>query len=353
LDRFGRGPLLPQAVQLYREWPLQSADDAFWLEDRAKVEIVDSRGKTLLGEAMGQECASRPDAMGAKAIETYRRVSINVHDAFPLLTSLVEDIVDWDFPDANIARSTSIRVLPSTVPYFIIQYRDSVRSGLKFGDSFKWYDDYRNVLTRSETGIGIVRPTGPMGLIVVRVKPEAFTFLFGESLQYFSDAKIDLGEIFAPHEIEQLESMVSRAATSADRARVVAQFLSGYGCLRDPDPVMRWAAAWLRANPSLPVKHVATELGVSERQLLRKFQNAFGVGPKQFARSVRIEKVFAARRRGSNWADIAYGCGFADQAHMINDFNAVVGATPGRALSPSPRASELSRGEPIRDYIIW
>jgi hypothetical protein len=49
---------------------------------------------------------------------------------------------------------------------------------------------------------------------------------------------------------------------------------------------------------------------------------------KQFARCARIEKVFLERTRGSAWADIAYGCGFADQAHMINDFNTVLGAPP-------------------------
>jgi len=54
----------------------------------------------------------------------------------------------------------------------------------------------------------------------------------------------------------------------------------------------------------------------------------FGASPKQFARVARIEKVLAMRQAGSAWADIAYGCGFADQAHMINDFDAIVGETP-------------------------
>jgi methylphosphotriester-DNA--protein-cysteine methyltransferase len=54
----------------------------------------------------------------------------------------------------------------------------------------------------------------------------------------------------------------------------------------------------------------------------------FGAGPKLFARVARIEKVLAMRQHGSAWADIAYACGFADQAHMINDFDAIVGEPP-------------------------
>jgi AraC-like DNA-binding protein len=54
----------------------------------------------------------------------------------------------------------------------------------------------------------------------------------------------------------------------------------------------------------------------------------FGASPKQFARVARIEKILAMRQGGSAWADIAYACGFADQAHMINDFDAIVGEPP-------------------------
>jgi AraC-like DNA-binding protein len=34
------------------------------------------------------------------------------------------------------------------------------------------------------------------------------------------------------------------------------------------------------------------------------------------------------RQAGLSWANIAHACGFADQAHMINDFDAIVGQTP-------------------------
>jgi methylphosphotriester-DNA--protein-cysteine methyltransferase len=62
--------------------------------------------------------------------------------------------------------------------------------------------------------------------------------------------------------------------------------------------------------------------------LSRSFRAMFGAGPKLFARVARIEKVLAMRQHGLAWADIAYASGFADQAHMINDFDAIVGEPP-------------------------
>ena len=87
-------------------------------------------------------------------------------------------------------------------------------------------------------------------------------------------------------------------------------------------------AALLRRDPSLRVRQLAARLCVSERHLCRDFSAMFGMGPKQFARIARIDRVLAARARGAAWADIAYATGFTDQAHMINDFTAIVGVSP-------------------------
>jgi AraC-like DNA-binding protein len=284
--------------------------------------------------------------------------SINVHESFPVLESVVEDIGDWDFPDGDMARALAIKVLPSTRPYFFIQYRESMRSSRKYRDADHPHGAYRNVITSVETGISTVRPTGPLGVVFARLKPEAVAILLGERLQCFADAKIDLAGIFEPRQISLLEEMVSEASSSFERIAAVAHFLSVHAHRREPDPVAIHAAACLRRNPSLQVRRLAANLDISERHLLRRFQAVFGASPKQFARCARLEKVLAARRDGSDWADIAYGCGFADQAHMINDFNAVLGVPPERALLPASleHYSEVSKpnaGHISHDYFVW
>jgi AraC-like DNA-binding protein len=85
-------------------------------------------------------------------------------------------------------------------------------------------------------------------------------------------------------------------------------------------------------------------LDISERHLSRGFHATFGISPKQYARLARIEKVIAARKSGLGWANVAYACGFTDQAHLIHDFGTIVGGTPaeffGAARSPNFRGGD-------------
>jgi transcriptional regulator GlxA family with amidase domain len=103
------------------------------------------------------------------------------------------------------------------------------------------------------------------------------------------------------------------------------------------DPVFSRASSWLRRNPGLRMRKLASLLGISERQLSRGFRAACGTSPKQYARLARVEKVVAARKSGLGWTDVAYACGFTDQAHLIHDFGTIVGGTPAEFFGKTVR----------------
>jgi AraC-like DNA-binding protein len=286
------------------------------------------------------------------------RRPVDVRESFPMLARFVEEISDWDLADSGMARALAIKVLPSTTPILVVQYRESMSSSRKFLDTDGPHRRYHSIITRLDTGVITIRPPGPLGAIIVRLKPEACAVFFPEPLQYFSDTKIDLADVFGAHDVEFLEEVVAEAPTSFERVTAVAQFLCTHMCPREPDLMICRAAACLRSDPSTRIHRLAADLEISERQLLRRFRNVFGLTPKQFARGVRIEKVFAERTHGSAWADIAHGCGFADQAHMIKDFNAVLGVSPERALLPASAeqasgAGGSSRASITHDYFMW
>ena len=142
------------------------------------------------------------------------------------------------------------------------------------------------------------------------------------------NVKIGLRNIFKVHDIALLEERVMECGSRSERiARVESFLLQHFGENRE-NQVFSCAASWLRRKPARRMRKLASLLGISERHLSRGFRATYGTSPKQYARLARIEKVIAARKSGLGWADVAYACGFTDQAHLIHDFGTIVGGTP-------------------------
>jgi AraC-like DNA-binding protein len=250
----------------------------------------------------------------------------------PALADLVEAIWDWDIPDGDMAAGFTINVPPSTAPYFVVQYRTLTRCRWQLGDDSFDHRNYGHVLTQTHSGTFAIRPCGPLGVITVRLKPEGAARLARASMRDLMNVKIGLGNIFRNHDISLLEEQVMEARSSRERiARVESFLLQSMGQDRE-DPVFSRASWWLRCNPGLRIRKLASRLDISERQLCRGFRATYGTSPKQYARLARIEKVIAAWKSGLGWTDIAYACGFTDQAHLIHDFGAIVGRTPVELL---------------------
>lgn len=112
---------------------------------------------------------------------------------------------------------------------------------------------------------------------------------------------------------------------------------------RRPQPDLLAAAAVdrVRERPAA-VATLAADLGISPRQLRRRFLAAVGLGPKSFAAIVRFQSALAAmlspENEGDGWADLALDAGYYDQAHMTNDFRRWTGLAPGRYLAERSRS---------------
>ena len=94
------------------------------------------------------------------------------------------------------------------------------------------------------------------------------------------------------------------------------------------------------------VGRVAERLGVTARHLRRAFTENVGIGPKDFARTVRLQRVVRLAATSKDWARIAPEAGYYDQAHLISDFRELVGFTPGafvKRAGVTPRSTVLPR----------
>lgn len=98
-----------------------------------------------------------------------------------------------------------------------------------------------------------------------------------------------------------------------------------------PDP----AASYIRhvcgrAPPQADViRQLCAKLGVSERTLRRRCDDAFGYGPKTLQRILRFQRFFELAREGrAGVADLASAAGYADQAHLTREARRMAAMTP-------------------------
>jgi AraC-like DNA-binding protein len=102
-----------------------------------------------------------------------------------------------------------------------------------------------------------------------------------------------------------------------------------------PDPkvaLIDAIAAAILADPGLTrVDDLAARHAMSVRSLQRLFRGYVGVTPKWLLKRYRLHEAADRMAAGQveDWAELALELGYADQAHFINDFRAVVGRPPG------------------------
>jgi AraC-like DNA-binding protein len=95
-----------------------------------------------------------------------------------------------------------------------------------------------------------------------------------------------------------------------------------------PDPGVVFAWERLRAtHGTARVGALVSELGWSRKRLAARFREQIGLTPKAAARLLRFDH--ARELAGTmSWGELAFACGFADQPHLIAEFNAFTGRTP-------------------------
>lgn len=79
------------------------------------------------------------------------------------------------------------------------------------------------------------------------------------------------------------------------------------------------------------VEAIAAELAWSRKHLAARFRAEVGLTPKTVARIARFGRAqaLAASGAATGWADVAAACGYADQAHLVREYAALAGSTPG------------------------
>ncbi len=118
----------------------------------------------------------------------------------------------------------------------------------------------------------------------------------------------------------------------ATMVAVLEDYLDQVGAVPDARVVeVRALVESAERDPAVTrAEQLAAAAGMSLRSLQRLFGDYVGIGPKWVIARFRILDAAAVAHRGDpvDWAGLAGELGFADQAHLIRAFTAVVGTPP-------------------------
>lgn len=97
------------------------------------------------------------------------------------------------------------------------------------------------------------------------------------------------------------------------------------------DPALAWAYGRIaETGGKIRIASLTGRLEWSRKRLSQGFHDAFGLPPKTIARMLRFQQAvaLAGRLQAPDWADIAFACGYADQAHLSREFSEFAGTSP-------------------------
>jgi AraC-like DNA-binding protein len=184
--------------------------------------------------------------------------------------------------------------------------------------------------------------------VSIRFQPGGAYPFFGVPISALTDRGVSIETLWGRDGTELREALAS--APSADAAARVletalAQRLTSSKVFEPAAATsVRRALRRMRDAETAPrIEGLARELGVSARNLRRVFLDVVGVGPKTFARIVRFQRALRAANAHAevDWDEIALAAGYYDRSHLITDFRALAGVTPG-----SLRRSRVGESEP-------
>jgi AraC-like DNA-binding protein len=170
----------------------------------------------------------------------------------------------------------------------------------------------------------------PPGTIVIgaRFRPGAGGAALGIPLAAMRDQRVDLADCL-PALARELPGDLP-ADVALELITVASARLARSG---PPDPAVVHGARLLAGPGS--VAELSDTLGLSERQLLRRFDVAVGYGPKTLHRVLRFQRLMRLLATAGPTADLAglaIETGYADQAHMTREVTRLAGRSPGNLV---------------------
>lgn len=193
-----------------------------------------------------------------------------------------------------------------------------------------------------------IEAQGAVDLLGIRFQPVGLHALLGMPMHALTDVDTDLRQV----ESRLHDRLCAATGDRVGRARIEAVEAALLDQLhartrRPPSSLAAFVAGELARGTST-IGAIADGLGVGRRRLERAFRREVGLTPQHFARIRRLQSVVRRLEHGAppqGWALLAAETGYCDQSHLIREFRALAGTTPGRYAAEQNMLNELFAAE--------
>jgi AraC-like DNA-binding protein len=179
----------------------------------------------------------------------------------------------------------------------------------------------------------------PVGTKIVgaRLHPGRAVELLGLPASELVNQSVTLAALWGQSQSDSF-ARVSDASTLTARRLALGDILAARSsrATTSHDPTITTSLYWLARHPHGRIDQLSQSLGISSRQLHRRFAAAVGYSPKMFQSVLRFQRLlhFAGNHAPQSLADLAAHAGYSDQPHMTREVQRFAGCTP-TALLPS------------------
>ena len=176
-----------------------------------------------------------------------------------------------------------------------------------------------------------VGAAGPATCLQVNLAPLGAHMFFGLPMHELANDVVPL-EAALPRGVGPLtEALEDKESWQERFALLDAIFMARLAEAQAPSPDVAWAWRILeKTHGRAPIGWICDRLGRSRRHLAARFREQVGLPPKTVARIMRFDRAVSLLRRSDDQlADVAFECGYFDQAHLNRDFREFAGVSPG------------------------
>ncbi|MER3546405.1 MAG: AraC family transcriptional regulator [Rhodanobacteraceae bacterium] len=253
----------------------------------------------------------------------------------PPLSNLIEQILDWEVPPQPLRYE---RILPMPRASLIMNlHEDETRGWHGDGFAVSKLQCVRlpgSVLVGPYTRSFVIDTAEQIRVMGVTFHAGGAAPFLRERLEPLRDRHVPLDDLFG-NDSRRLRERLLEADCADARLTLLEHWLYCHAAAAQPEPHVSHALRQLHETPQLlRIDSIVRETGLSPRRFGALFTEQIGFGLKRYARLLRFHRVVndVHRRHEVHWAAVAADGGFYDQSHLVREFRAFSGMTPGEYL---------------------